>query len=49
VVRGGLVAFDELNSPHFPGETVAFIEAAGISSGPLRRFASDPYISYFVK
>ena len=49
VVRGGVVAFDELNSPHFPGETLAFIEAAGITSGPLSRFASDPYISYFVK
>jgi Macrocin-O-methyltransferase (TylF) len=49
VVRGGLVGFDELNSAHFPGETMAFIEATGIRSGPLRRFAFDPYISYFVK
>jgi hypothetical protein len=49
VVRGGVVAFDELNSAHFPGETRAFIEAAGLTSGPLCRFASDPYISYFVK
>jgi hypothetical protein len=49
VVRGGVVAFDELNSAHFPGETRAFIETAGLTSGPLCRFASDPYISYFVK
>jgi Macrocin-O-methyltransferase (TylF) len=49
VVRGGVVAFDELNSPHFPGETLAFIEEAGINLGPLRRFDFDPYISYFVK
>ena len=49
VVRGGVIAFDELNSPHFPGETMAFIEASGFTSGPLCRFASDPYISYFVK
>lgn len=49
VVRGGVVAFDELNSAHFPGETVAFMEAAAMASGPLRRFAFDPYISYFVK
>ena len=49
VVRGGVVAFDELNSPDFPGETMAFIEAAGIALSPLCRFPSDPYISYFVK
>jgi len=49
VVRGGVVAFDELNSAHFPGETVAFIESAGITLAPLRRFASVPCISYFVK
>jgi hypothetical protein len=49
VVPGGVVAFDELNSAHFPGETVAFIEAAISATGPLRRFAFDPYISYFVK
>jgi Macrocin-O-methyltransferase (TylF) len=48
VVRGGVVAFDELNSGHFPGETVAFIESAGITLGPLRRFAYDPNISYAV-
>lgn len=49
VVRGGVVAFDELNSAHFPGETVAYIEESGLTSGPLCRFPSDPYISYFVK
>jgi hypothetical protein len=49
VVRGGVVAFDELNSKDFPGETLAFIEAAQLTPGPLRRFATDPYISYFVK
>jgi len=48
IVRGGVVGFDELNSAQFPGETVAFIESAGITLGPLRRFASDPYISYAV-
>ena len=49
VVRGGVVAFDELNSRHFPGETAAFLEAAATTSGSLRRFPYDPYISYFVK
>jgi Macrocin-O-methyltransferase (TylF) len=49
VVRGGIVAFDELNSRNFPGETVAFLEVIGDASGPLCRFAADPHISYFVK
>jgi len=49
VVPGGVVAFDELNSADFPGETLAFLEAAGGGAGPLRRFPADPCISYFVK
>lgn len=49
VVRGGIVAFDELNSRDFPGETLALLEAVGHSSGPLCRFPADPHISYFVK
>jgi hypothetical protein len=49
VVRGGIVAFDELNSHDMPGETAAFLETLADSTGPLRRFPADPYISYFVK
>jgi hypothetical protein len=49
VSRGGVVAFDELNSKEFPGETLAFIESAGFTPSPLCRFPTDPYISYFVK
>jgi Macrocin-O-methyltransferase (TylF) len=49
VVRGGIVAFDELNSREFPGETSALLEVVADSTTPLRRFAADPYISYFVK
>ena len=49
VVRGGIVAFDELNSRDFPGETVAFLETLADSTGALSRFPADPHISYFVK
>ncbi|HMF78857.1 MAG TPA: TylF/MycF/NovP-related O-methyltransferase [Bryobacteraceae bacterium] len=49
VVRGGIVAFDELNSHDFPGETLALLETLGDSTGPLCRFPADPHISYFVK
>jgi hypothetical protein len=49
VVRGGVVAFDELNCADFPGETTALLEAFGGADVELRRFPADPYISYFVK
>ncbi len=49
VVKGGVVAFDELNCPGFPGETVALLEAVDISQVTIRRFEFDPYISYFMK
>lgn len=49
VVRGGLVVFDELNCPEFPGETAALLEAFDLRDVELRRFPFDPYISYFVK
>ncbi len=49
VVRGGLVVFDELNCPQFPGETAALVETLGLSRVELRRLPMDPYISYFVQ
>lgn len=49
VVRGGVVAFDELNCAEFPGETVALLEALDLSRVRLCRLPYDPYISYFVK
>jgi len=49
VVKGGIVAFDELNCPEFPGETTALMETIPLDQVQLRRFPFDPYISYFVK
>jgi len=49
VVKGGIVAFDELNCAEFPGETVALLQTIGLERVELRRLAYDPYISYFVK
>jgi len=49
VVKGGIIAFDELNCPEFPGETIALLETLGIPQAELCRFPFDPYISYFVK
>lgn len=49
VAKGGIVAFDELNCPEFPGETTALLESLDMSKVPLRRTNLDPHISYFIK
>lgn len=49
VCRGGVVAFDELNCPDFPGETAALVESLDLGKVRLRRFPFDPHISYFIK
>ncbi|TAG09865.1 MAG: class I SAM-dependent methyltransferase [Verrucomicrobia bacterium] len=49
IVKGGIVAFDELNCPEFPGETVALLEHFDLERIELRRTVMDPHISYFIK
>ncbi len=49
IVKGGIVAFDELNCPEFPGETTALLEFLDLREVELRRTRLDPHISYFVK
>lgn len=49
VVKGGIVAFDELNCPEFAGETTALLETLSLDGVKLQRFPIDPYISYFIK
>jgi hypothetical protein len=49
VVKGGVVAFDELNCGEYPGETTALRETVDIGTVPLQRMNLDPYISYFIK
>jgi hypothetical protein len=49
MVKGGVVAFDELNCPEFAGETTALLETLSANSIELRRFPMDPYISYFIR
>jgi len=48
VPRGGIVAFDELNHPGYPGETVALKQVMK-SLPELKRSPLDPYISWFKK
>jgi macrocin-O-methyltransferase TylF-like protien len=49
IVKGGVIAFDELNCPEFAGETTALLESFDLRQVELKRFPFDPYISYFIK
>ena len=44
--KGALVCFDELNCANFPGETQALLETLGVRDLSLRRFPTDPWITY---
>jgi len=46
--KGAIVAFDELDNPLWPGETLAMLESHRKERFQLRRFSFDPYISYAV-
>ena len=46
--KGAVVAFDELDNPQWPGETLAMMEELGLGRASLRRLEWDPYISYAV-
>jgi hypothetical protein len=48
VTKGTVIAFDELNCPEFPGETIAVREVLGLSRYGLRRDPSNPLTSYLV-
>jgi hypothetical protein len=48
LVRGSVLAFDELNSAEYPGETRALREVLGLSRYPVRRSRFLPDRSYFI-
>lgn len=48
IPRGGIIAFDELDNPIWPGETTALLETVGIRQMRLQRIEWDPYITYAV-
>lgn len=49
VPRGGVIAFDELNHPDYPGETIAVMETLGIDSLRLQRLPFSSMLSYAIK
>lgn len=48
LTKGSVLAFDELNMPEFPGETLAVREVLGLSRYAIRRDPSNPLTSYLV-
>ena len=46
--KGAVLAFDELNNPWWPGETLALLEHFDINEKSIKRFSFDPNISYIV-
>ena len=46
--KGAIIAFDELDNPIWPGETLALLETIGISSLKIQRLDFDPYIGYAI-
>ena len=45
---GAIVAFDELDNPAWPGETLAYLEKMMAGNHRLARFCFDPYVGYVV-
>jgi hypothetical protein len=48
LTKGSIIGFDELNCPHFPGETIALKEVFGLDKVRLIRHPHNPYPAYFV-
>ncbi|MBO68836.1 MAG: dTDP-6-deoxy-L-hexose 3-O-methyltransferase [Acidiferrobacteraceae bacterium] len=48
VPKGGIVAFDELNTKKWPGETIALKESLNLAQVKLQKFYFDPWPCYFV-
>lgn len=48
IIKGGIIAFDELNGFNFPGETLAVLDTIGVSNLKIQRFHFDSGISYAV-
>jgi hypothetical protein len=46
--KGAVLAFDEVNSAHWPGETDALLEMLDLRSLELKKFPFDPNVAYAV-
>jgi|MDTC01.1.fsa_nt_gb hypothetical protein len=48
LVKGSVLAFDELNDPDAPGETLALMETLGLNNVKLKKYPYASRVSYFV-
>jgi hypothetical protein len=48
IPKGGVIAFDELDNPLWPGETLALLDKLGANNLRIERLHFDPYIGYAV-
>jgi len=48
LTKGSVLVFDELNSPHFPGETRALNDVLGLNNIRLHRFPHQNYCSWAI-
>lgn len=47
VPKGGIIAFDEINNPFWPGETIALLEKyTNLNRLEIKKFDFDPNIAY---
>lgn len=48
IPKGGIIAFDELDNPLWPGETQAMLEFFGDNKLKIQRIPFDPYVGFAV-
>lgn len=48
LTKGSIVAFDELNDPDAPGETLALMDAVGLQNVRLKKYRYASRVSYYV-
>lgn len=48
LVKGSVLAFDELNDDNFPGETIALMESIGLRNIKLKRLPYVSRVSYLI-
>jgi len=46
--KGAVIAFDELDNPIWPGETLALVDSLGIGRLKIERLDFDPYIGFAI-
>ncbi len=46
--KGSIIAFDELDNPIWPGETLALLKTIGINKLKIQRFEFDPYMGFAI-